>query len=1069
MGRHSLRFSKILRQMLTFCRRFVVSGVVFAGLFCTYLMIAPLPLPFLAPYLKDRFPSTCTADFSRVSLVWRSLSQGPVLEVDDLCLRVAGTGPEFQLFLPRITLRARWKTLLQTGRLAYGLTLQGLKLIPGEGAKTPSVAPTPEILLKMATALFDWNTQVSSEILPSKLVLRDVLSAPFESAWVVITRSPSAFVMVIKDGADTVSPKFHLKARLRQNLLSPKKKFRLSLDVDPCDLKGLMDKTDILSPEMSSLFTSPLLPQQVRAFGEMHLGTDGAGAVHSGVSLNLRAADPTCPTQPSASSTDVTPASPFSLTLTGGGEGDGWRVSHLELIHPDLTFHGTGGYKPSTSHPHEADLTFTGTFGNIDFAKLSVLWPHGLAEGARSWIVKNIPHGHMTTGQLTWTAKVGRSPEDGANTLDLLLDLKGLEVSFLDGMPPVHEVAGQARLTPHACTITLTEGTLEGQQVQKGTLVIDWKDTPETLALTLQLKGAVPSLLGVLSHEPLQYPQQLDLDPATFKGQVTTQLDVKFPLLKDLLFKDVTLKARSVIRKLGCPLPVKLGATPLPSLTQGNLTLDVTPHKLSVKGDVALGADTIGVDVQETFSTSGQKRRREVKLLIPHMLMENLGFGMGDWVGAGLFPVTITSVPSHPESLTLTVDFSPAALSLPFLNWSKASGLPAQLTATPHPFKNPQKSSQEGSRWRLGLHAPDLQVSGTVTLNMKGGKTALNLDTLKTGKTTCGLTVVTDSKESFLTLRGDAFDASGLLDTSPHKSKPSPRTPPSFSLWRATVELHRLYLGGALPLEKVEGSFEAQATPDDFQVTRASLEAQTSLKGNVARTGGQKGVARVSATLAPAGRGHKLSLKADNGGALLRALGWFENVTAGALTGEATRTKLQSPWDIHLDLQSLTIRKTSFLTKLLMTLSSPTAFLNLFSGDTTSFDFLKANMTWASPVLTIKRLLMRTVNSGISLMGTVTPPTKSLNLRGNIIPVYMLNRFLGAIPLLGDILTGGKDDGLGATRFYVSGTWQTPQIIINPINILTPGIIKKIIRAEDHTTVATSAARSKKNRQDKTP
>jgi hypothetical protein len=51
---------------------------------------------------------------------------------------------------------------------------------------------------------------------------------------------------------------------------------------------------------------------------------------------------------------------------------------------------------------------------------------------------------------------------------------------------------------------------------------------------------------------------------------------------------------------------------------------------------------------------------------------------------------------------------------------------------------------------------------------------------------------------------------------------------------------------------------------------------------------------------------------------------------------------------------------------------------------------------------------------------------------------------LGAIPLLGDVLTSREGEGILGTTYSVSGDADEPEISVNPLSMLTPGILRRI-------------------------
>jgi hypothetical protein len=59
-------------------------------------------------------------------------------------------------------------------------------------------------------------------------------------------------------------------------------------------------------------------------------------------------------------------------------------------------------------------------------------------------------------------------------------------------------------------------------------------------------------------------------------------------------------------------------------------------------------------------------------------------------------------------------------------------------------------------------------------------------------------------------------------------------------------------------------------------------------------------------------------------------------------------------------------------------------------------------------------------------------------------PAYGLNRLFAEIPLFGQILGNGRDRGLIGITYRVAGDLKSPQVQVNPISAIAPGIFRSI-------------------------
>ena len=55
-----------------------------------------------------------------------------------------------------------------------------------------------------------------------------------------------------------------------------------------------------------------------------------------------------------------------------------------------------------------------------------------------------------------------------------------------------------------------------------------------------------------------------------------------------------------------------------------------------------------------------------------------------------------------------------------------------------------------------------------------------------------------------------------------------------------------------------------------------------------------------------------------------------------------------------------------------------------------------------------------------------------------------MNNIPAAIPLLGPILGGGRDEGLFGINYKLFGPLDGPQLMMNPLSAIAPGFFRKI-------------------------
>jgi hypothetical protein len=94
---------------------------------------------------------------------------------------------------------------------------------------------------------------------------------------------------------------------------------------------------------------------------------------------------------------------------------------------------------------------------------------------------------------------------------------------------------------------------------------------------------------------------------------------------------------------------------------------------------------------------------------------------------------------------------------------------------------------------------------------------------------------------------------------------------------------------------------------------------------------------------------------------------------------------------------------------------------------------------------------------GATMRGRVDFKTKTVNLGGTYVPLYGLNSALGAIPILGGIFVGREGEGVVGITFAIQGQLDDPNVLVNPISVVAPGIFRQIFEFRGEGTNAASS------------
>lgn len=207
--------------------------------------------------------------------------------------------------------------------------------------------------------------------------------------------------------------------------------------------------------------------------------------------------------------------------------------------------------------------------------------------------------------------------------------------------------------------------------------------------------------------------------------------------------------------------------------------------------------------------------------------------------------------------------------------------------------------------------------------------------------------------------------------------------------------------------------------------------------------------------LGPANGKMAIQLDAADAGAVLRAFDIYENAQGGQMRIYGEQVPEQNKSRMLLrgsgEMTNFRVTNAPALARVVGALSL-TGMAELLQGQGISFSRLQSDFDWVITRRGDAYYLRngRTSGSSIGLTfeGKIDKREDIMDVGGTVVPVTFVNDFISAIPLLGDLLTGGEGALIAAT-YSMKGTVKTPSVMVNPLSALTPGILRRIFFEED--------------------
>jgi hypothetical protein len=205
----------------------------------------------------------------------------------------------------------------------------------------------------------------------------------------------------------------------------------------------------------------------------------------------------------------------------------------------------------------------------------------------------------------------------------------------------------------------------------------------------------------------------------------------------------------------------------------------------------------------------------------------------------------------------------------------------------------------------------------------------------------------------------------------------------------------------------------------------------------------------------PAGR--RLAFSTSDAGTLARGLFGLTGMRGGqadllvTLPGRATdtapRDDATADYEGKITAKNFTLVDQPFVARLMMA-ASFVGVATLLGGQGISVDTAEVPFSSKNGVIAIHDAIATGPTVGATADGYVDRPKNAIALKGSLAPVVGVNfnQVLGAIPVVGNILVSKKGEGLFGVTYSVRGNADEPSVSVNPLAMLTPGILRRIFQ-----------------------
>jgi hypothetical protein len=664
-----------------------------------------------------------------------------------------------------------------------------------------------------------------------------------------------------------------------------------------------------------------------------------------------------------------------------------------------------------------------------DFGTFIRVWPRPIVPPARTWMIQSVLGGRLVSGQID--VDLGpldldpdpMTTEPGQPLPDIRFGFEDGSLRMLGSLPPLTAAAGEGHILGPTLAVDVTRGILAAAIGGDATVapakvtVDELRIHPLVTTTTATISGSAAALAALANAEPMRAMAALKIDPAALSGEALADLSVHGPMDARLDMNQLTWTLSATLRGVGSTAPIDGHR-----IADANLKIVADKATVSAKGTALIDGIRANIDVVQP--SGGGAAKRGVTFTLSEKELRAQAPGL-DGILKGSISVEVAD--AGPDGQSVAVDLSKASLTIPGIGWTKGVGVAAQAT-----FRLIGREGAKDIR-DLVFQSEGVRVAGSLALDAKGGLSSASLGTfsLRPGDS-ASVDIKRERGGAYaISVRGARFDGRGLIK--------------------------QMSAGGKGGKDQLTMPIDVDAQLQRFigynGVSIEGLRAKARVQGNGPRNvtvSGRIDGADLQIALKPDGDAQTLSVTAGDAGGLLRLLDFYGTMRGGRGTVEARIGEGGSQG--RATVREFQIVEDPKLSRLIETAAQNPGGRNGQVGSSqaqipasaTSFDRLNLDFRLTDGVLTIVDAVLRGAGSGGTATGTVRLDTGRISISGTYIPIFAINNLFGRIPVLGEILGGGRDGGLFGITFKLDGPIADPTLSFNPISSITPGIFRRI-------------------------
>lgn len=666
------------------------------------------------------------------------------------------------------------------------------------------------------------------------------------------------------------------------------------------------------------------------------------------------------------------------------------------------------------------------TMDHLRQADISLFWP----VASLKWIVENLSDGVFSDVhalikmqgkkiQDRWQVELGNVASS--------FQFDDMTVNYSAPLAPVKKAKGKGSfdLGSETLRVAIESAKLLDMQIAKADvkLVNIIEAGKGTIDIEATLSGPLKTVLDYVKNKPINI--DTDIDRKGLQGQVDLRANIFFPMRAALSMEDFKVNVNGEMRDFVLP-----GVLKKMTLAGKTLEFGIKGNLFKISGSGKLESRDLKFDYQEFLNSKGQEYARKINasMVMDHDFRKREGVDLSKFLdGPVPVNVTITHYEDGKSSANLAIDLAQARLFSDLFDYEKKPGEAGSVTLNAILHNGNLKEIRE-----LNGRAGNLSIeSSTLAFRQKNMETQISsgeISRFSLNETVVGGKFdVAESGQLDVMLEGAFLDFLPFMKK--EKESPHANLPLRISI---AVDRMRTAKDETIQSAKIFADIDRQGVFNHLEVDAVAGKGNLRLRYNPDESG-----RRV------------FSLEAEDAGAALKAFAVYDNMIGGQMeiSGESIRGMYDRDLQGIAEIYDFKVVNAPILARLVGALSL-TGVLQHLNNDGLAFSKLESKFDWifqsGGNLLVLNEGRTSGNELGLTFDGTFDDATDTVDITGTIIPFASINKVIGNIPLIGDLITGGTGSLIAAT-YSLEGPALKPVTSVNPFSVLSPGILRRIL------------------------